>query len=115
MRGGIGLAPPASIPNRASTFAPPVALTAVPPCHPVTGCTRIAWAKMIRKVCEVDPLTCPECGAQMRVISLIEDPAVIERILCWLGPWDPRPACGPSPPGERASLPLAYHPVPDIA
>jgi hypothetical protein len=27
-------------PNRASTFAPPVALTAVPPCHPVNGCTR---------------------------------------------------------------------------
>ncbi len=40
MRGGIGLEPPASIPNRASTFAPPVALTAVPPCHPVTGRTR---------------------------------------------------------------------------
>jgi len=76
---------------------------------------KIAWAKTIRKVYEVDPLTCPECGAQMRVISLIEDPAVIERILSWLGLWDPRPACGPSPPGERASLPLAYHPVPDIA
>jgi hypothetical protein len=41
---------------------------------------KIAWAKMIRKVYEVDPLTCPECGAQMRVISLIEDLAVIERI-----------------------------------
>jgi hypothetical protein len=41
---------------------------------------KIAWAKIIRKVYEVDPLTCPECGAQMRVISLIEDPTVIERI-----------------------------------
>lgn len=27
---------------------------------------KIAWAKMIRKVYEVDPLACPECGAQMR-------------------------------------------------
>ena len=59
-------------------------------CHAGTGpeaesqarrAAKIAWAKMIRKVYEVDPLTCPECGAQMRVISLIEDPAVIERIL----------------------------------
>jgi hypothetical protein len=30
---------------------------------------KIAWAKMIRKVYEVDPLACPECGAQMRVIA----------------------------------------------
>jgi hypothetical protein len=51
----------------------------------------------------------------MRVIALIEDPAVIERILFWLGLRQPRPACGPSPPGERAILPLTYHPVPDIA
>jgi hypothetical protein len=51
----------------------------------------------------------------MRVIALIEDPAVIERILSWLCLWHPRPACGPAPPVEGASLPLAYHPVPDIA
>ena len=45
--------------------------------------------KLIRKVYEVDPLVCPKCGAQMRVIALIEDPAVIERILSWLGLWHP--------------------------
>jgi hypothetical protein len=39
----------------------------------------------------------------MRVIALIEDPAVIERILSWLGPWDPPQACGPSP---RSRSPL---------
>ena len=76
---------------------------------------KVAWAKMIRKVYEVDPLLCPRCGVQMRVISLIEDPAVIERILSWLGLWDPPQACGPSPPGESARLALAYHPLPDIA
>ncbi len=76
---------------------------------------KIAWAKMIRKVYEVDPLTCPECGAQMRVIALIEDPAVIERVLTWLGLWQPPPVCGPSPPGKGVTLPLTYHPVPDVA
>jgi hypothetical protein len=43
---------------------------------------KIAWAKMIRKVYEVDPLTCPECGAQMRVILLIEDPATAAQQVC---------------------------------
>jgi hypothetical protein len=76
---------------------------------------KAAWAKLIRKVYEVDPLLCPKCGAQMRVIALIEDHAVIERILSWLGLWDPLPACGPSPPDERAPPALTYHPVPDIA
>jgi hypothetical protein len=51
----------------------------------------------------------------MRVIALIEDPAVIERILSWLGLWEPRQPAGPSPPAHSPSLPLSYHPVPDIA
>ncbi len=51
----------------------------------------------------------------MRVIALIEDPAVIERILSWLGLWEPPRASGPFPPAERPSPPLTYHPVPDIA
>lgn len=55
---------------------------------------KAAWAKLIRKVYEVDPLECPKCGAQMRVIALIEDPAVIERILSWLRLWGARgPRC----------------------
>ncbi len=57
----------------------------------------------------------PRCGAQMRVIALIEDPAVIERILRWLGLWEPRRPGGPSPPADGPSLPRTYHPVPDIA
>lgn len=48
---------------------------------PARQAAKAAWAKLIRKVYEVDPLECPKCGAQMRVIALIEDPAVIERIL----------------------------------
>ena len=36
---------------------------------------------------EVDPLTCPRCGSEMRIISLIQDPDVIRRILEHLGLW----------------------------
>lgn len=57
----------------------------------------------------------PPLAAQMRVIALIEDPAVIERILSWLGLWEPRRPGRPSPPADSPSLPLTYPPVPDIA
>jgi hypothetical protein len=39
------------------------------------------WAEMVRKVYEVDPLICPSCGGQMKVISFIEDPKAIDRII----------------------------------
>ena len=42
---------------------------------------KAAWAKLSRKVYEVDPLVCPKSGAHMRVIALIEDPPVIKRTL----------------------------------
>jgi hypothetical protein len=42
---------------------------------------RRGWAEMIRKVFEVDPLTCPSCGSQMRIIAFITDYAVVDRII----------------------------------
>jgi len=56
----------------------------------------------------------------MWVIALIEDPAVIRRILEHLGLWAPQ-VKDRGPPLDFASwppypsLPLTYHPVPDIA
>ncbi len=40
-----------------------------------------------RKVWEVDPLICAHCGAEMKVIALLDDPAVIEKILRHLKLW----------------------------
>jgi len=42
------------------------------------------WAEMIRKVYEVDPLICPSCGGQMKIIAFIEDHKVIDRIIAHL-------------------------------
>jgi ribosomal protein S27E len=39
------------------------------------------WAEMIRKVYEVDPMLCPQCGATMRVIAFLTDYAVVDRII----------------------------------
>ena len=39
------------------------------------------WRELIKKIWEADPLTCPRCGHEMKSISLINDPDVMERIL----------------------------------
>jgi hypothetical protein len=49
-----------------------------------------AWARLIRKVYESDPLECPKCKGPMRVIALIEDPVVVRAILTHLGRWQPK-------------------------
>jgi hypothetical protein len=42
------------------------------------------WTEMIRKVYQVDPLLCPTCGGQMSIISFIEEPKTIDRIIAHL-------------------------------
>jgi hypothetical protein len=63
--------------------------------HP-TRLRRTGPRELIRLVYEVDPLICPRCGAAMCVIALIQEPAVIDKILAHLrakgrdaraGPW----------------------------
>jgi hypothetical protein len=46
---------------------------------------RRTWARLIRKVYEVDPLLCPRCGGTMTVIAVIEQPRGIRQILEHLG------------------------------
>ena len=48
------------------------------------GCSK-SWARLIKKIYEVDPLVCPKCGRDMRIIAFIEDCKVIKKILDWLG------------------------------
>jgi hypothetical protein len=64
---------------------------------------RRRWAELIRLINEVDPLVCPKCGGTMRVISLIQEPKVIDKILKHLrekgrdaraGPWATGPPTG---------------------
>ena len=82
--------------------------------------TRAAWARLICKVYEVDPLEYPKCKGPMRVIALIEDAGVIRRILELLKLWTPlaterSPPLAPASWPRHVSLPLTYHPVLDIA
>ncbi|PLX83199.1 MAG: hypothetical protein C0617_11715 [Desulfuromonas sp.] len=45
------------------------------------------WRECIKKVWEVDPLACPHCGAEMEIVSFINEAVVIRRILEHLGFW----------------------------
>ena len=47
------------------------------------GCNK-SWARLIKKIYEVDPLICPKCGANMRIIAFIEDYKVLKKILDYL-------------------------------
>jgi hypothetical protein len=91
--------------------------------------SRAHWARLIQKVSalascfalprpsldsyEVDPLACPKCGSTMRIIAVIDDPAVIRQILKHLRLWNPHPKA--SEHAARASaLADEYHPPPDL-
>jgi len=39
------------------------------------------WAEMIRKVYEIDPMLCPQCGGTMKVIAFLSDFSVVDRII----------------------------------
>ena len=52
---------------------------------------------LLAKVYEVDPFVCPKCGAEMKVIAVIEDSNEMTRILKHLV------KIGRSPPGFEAN------------
>jgi hypothetical protein len=54
---------------------------------------------LIKRVYEIDPLACPNCGGTMKVVAFLEPPQadVIEKILRHCGPWHATRA----PPGDN--------------
>jgi len=63
------------------------------------------WAMLIKRVYEVDPLCCPQCGGEMKVVAFIEPPQgeVIEKILKHCGLWQ---ASAPRAPPDMDDLVL---------
>ena len=63
-----------------------------------------SWARLIQKIYEVDPLVCPRCGGEMRIIAFIEDYKVVKKILDYLGIYEferkrPPPKAAEDPEG----------------
>jgi hypothetical protein len=44
----------------------------------------MTWAKRLKRVFNTEVETCDKCGADVRIIASIEDPAVIQKILACL-------------------------------
>jgi ribosomal protein S27E len=66
---------------------------------------RMRWSALIKRVYETSPLTCPNCGGTMAIVSFIEQrnqAEVIERILKHCGLWD-RPGSR-APPAKNTPL-----------
>jgi hypothetical protein len=58
---------------------------------------RIGWARLLKRVFDIDMQHCPNCGAgELKIIAAILERPVIEKILTHLG-LDPQP-----PPRGRA-------------
>ncbi len=63
------------------------------------------WARLIQKIYEADPLTCPKCSGSMRILSFIEHEEVIKKILNHLGLWDIKTR----PPPKTNAPPVDMH------
>ena len=45
----------------------------------------MGWARLLKRVFDIDLEHCPQCGGDLKIIAAIEEPAVIVRILTHLG------------------------------
>ena len=61
---------------------------------------RRSRARTIQKICEVEPLRCPNCDKQMRTISILKGGPIVVKILEHLDLWDTR---NHDPPDEDGS------------
>ena len=67
------------------------------------ACPELAEGARSRRV---DPLCCPRCGGEMKIISFITDPLVIQQILEHLGLWAKKPSR--DPPNQESFSELVY-------
>ena len=79
------------------------------------------WARLIKRIYEVDPLECPECGGAMKIIRFIERRQidVIKRILRHFGLWlgsirtHASPRAPPNAASPKPTAPREFEWVPD--
>jgi len=66
--------------------APAQRATEPPTDHvPAQGETRrMSWARLLKRVFDIDIDHCPNCGGGLKIIAAIEDPTVIVKILSHL-------------------------------
>ncbi len=68
----------------------------------------ISWARLLRKVYEIDPLLCSYCGGEVRIVAFVTKLSSIRRLLAGIQaePQEPEPLAH-SPPAPE----LVYEPA----
>jgi len=69
----------------------------------------LTWRECIKKIWKDDPLICPECQSEMSIISFIDNPVVIKKILKYLDLWEEEAAR--DPPQAKIPEEIVYVPV----
>ena len=75
---------------QAVSQAPELAAQEAKPAACEAGCAhhrpvRLSWAKLLKRVFEIDMEHCPNCGGELKIIAAILEQPVIEKILTHLG------------------------------
>ncbi|MCZ8166936.1 hypothetical protein [Silanimonas sp.] len=78
--------PPAQAQTASEAAAPAECEVQMVPARP----NRISWARLLKRVLDIDMQHCPNCGGGLKIIAAILERPVIEKILCHLG-LDPQP------------------------
>ncbi|MGH8700940.1 MAG: transposase [Burkholderiales bacterium] len=55
------------------------------PCCAHRQPSRMSWARLLKRVFEIDLEHCPNCGGELKIIAAILEASVIDRILTHLG------------------------------
>ena len=63
--------------------------------------SRRSWARLINKIYEVDPLICPKCNSEMKIIAVITESEEVNKIIDHLK--------------KTQSLPPPYYKIPEFA
>ncbi len=50
-----------------------------------SSAARMSWARLLKRVFDIDVEHCPHCGGTLKIIAAIEEPSVITKILAHLG------------------------------
>lgn len=62
------------------------------------------WARLLRRVFQIDVLECPRCGGRLRILAAIQSPEAIQRILGCLGLPARAPPLAPARPEQNPQV-----------
>jgi len=74
----------------------------------------LTWRECIKKNWKDDPLICPECQSEMKILSFITEGGIIRKILKYLDLWEKDTACGPPILPETPDE-IVYVPIVDMS